>query len=40
MNTMNPMLVFALAVLIILSGYFYMRYLEWKGTKEHSINVE
>ena len=40
MNTMNPLLIFALAVLVIVTGYVYMRYLEWKGTKRHSINVD
>lgn len=36
MNTMNPILVFALAVLVILSGYLYMKYLDWKGTQHSS----
>ena len=30
MNTMNPYVIFALAALIIVAGYLFIKYTEWK----------
>ena len=38
MNTMNPYVIFALAALVILAGFLFVKYTDWKEKHNAAIS--